>query len=154
MILKVGTFNSTGQRYRGHFSIWITNAIQEHLLSLQHMLAERVEIYGWINGNLYVPTKEVIGILPIPIAIRQSSGMAEHVQTVSKRQRHHFLAAMQGTRKPVLPIHSPPERQLFHKLMKADPSFSPQHGEPRWKEAVKVWNANADESNDISYKVC
>jgi len=25
--------------------------------------------------------------------------------------------------------------------------------EPRWREAIKVWNAKANESHDISYKV-
>jgi hypothetical protein len=38
--------------------------------------------------------------------------------------------------------------------MNTDPFFSPQNGEPQWKEAVKIWNVNADRSDNISYKVC
>jgi len=117
------------------------------------MFVKPVEISGWINGNFYTPTKEVIGILPIPNDIRLSSGMAEYIPAIDRKQKHHFLASMQGTQKPVLPIHTLSERNLFRHLLKTEPSFSPQNGEPQWKAAVKIWNAWADKTQDISYKV-
>jgi hypothetical protein len=33
-------------------------------------------------------------------------------------------------------------------------AFSPKSGEPRWRDAVKIWNQNADRMDDVSYKVC
>ncbi|EDR10701.1 uncharacterized protein LACBIDRAFT_324541 [Laccaria bicolor S238N-H82] len=104
--LLTGTYNSTGQRYRGHYSIWITNSIQEHLISLQDTLVDPIQISGWVNGNLYTPTTEVLGILPIPDIVRTSSGMA-----------------------------------------------IPTSGEPKWQEAVKVWNATSDQTTEIYYKL-
>lgn len=123
-------------------------------MALQHVLAEPIVISGWVNGNLYMPTKEIIGILPIPAETRLLSGMAEYVTPLadSKHRKYQYLAAMQGTRKAVLPVHSPSERKLFHKLTSHD-SFSPRNGEPRWRDAVRIWNAEAIESDDISYKV-
>jgi len=72
-------FNLTGQRYHGHFSPWITNAIQEHLLTLQDILRKPTQVSSWMNGNFYIKTDEVIGILPIPDEIRLSSGMAGYM---------------------------------------------------------------------------
>jgi hypothetical protein len=149
----MGTYNSTGQHYHGHFSIWITNQLQELQVSLQDMFVNPAPISGWVNGNLYVPTTEEIGILPIPEEIRTTSGMAGYVPTMDGDQQHWFLAAKQGTRKPVLPVHTPAEKELFRELMNHDSSFSPQSGEPRWRDAVKIWNVNADRKDNISYKV-
>ncbi|KAJ7921075.1 hypothetical protein B0H13DRAFT_2418703 [Mycena leptocephala] len=45
--LLVGTFNSTGQRFKGHYSIWLTNEIQELLSSLEHCLIDPILLTGW-----------------------------------------------------------------------------------------------------------
>lgn len=151
---KTGTYNTTGRHYRGHFSIWITNQLQEHLITLQDMFNEPVQIGGWVNGNLYTPTSESFGILPIPDDIRLSSGMAPFVpSTCDSSQQHWFLASKQGTRKPILPVHTKEEHQLFKSLLKHDPSFTPQTGEPNWRAAVKVWNSYADRTGNVYYKV-
>jgi hypothetical protein len=102
---------------------------------------------------LYVPTSEVIGILPIPPNIRDESNMASYHHPSDRHQKHWFVASMQNTRKPVLPIHTTAEYQLFHSLKKSHPAFSPQSGEPQWTEAVKEWNRQADQRNDVYYKV-
>ncbi|EKM74532.1 hypothetical protein AGABI1DRAFT_95562 [Agaricus bisporus var. burnettii JB137-S8] len=151
--LLTGVYNSTGQRYRGHCSIWVTNEIQELLISLQEMFIQPTLISGWVNGNLYVPTTEVIGILPIPEDIRGQSAMAPYVHSANSQQKHSFIASMQGTRKPVLPVHTHAEEQYFRSLMNSDPSFSPQSGEPKWNEAVQVWNANAESRDGVYYKL-
>jgi hypothetical protein len=111
-------------------------------------------IGGWVNGNLYVPTAEVIGILPIPDDVRELSAMAPYVHSSTNHQKYSFIASMQGTRKPVLPVHTASEEQYFRTLMNTDPSFSPQSGEPHWGEAVKVWNSNAEVQDGVYYKVC
>ena len=111
-------------------------------------------ITGWINGNLYVPTKEVFGILPVPADVRADCGMQKFNRLFDSKQPHHFLALMQGTRKPVLPIHSIPEQHLFSKLMREEPIFSVSNSGPIWKEAAKLWNRIADTNKEISYKVC
>jgi hypothetical protein len=81
------------------------------------MLIDPCLMTGWVNGNLYQETKEVAGILPIPDELRSRSGMGSFMKSLHSKQPNHFLASMQGTRKPVLPIHNPEERELFQKLM-------------------------------------
>jgi hypothetical protein len=102
------------------------------------------EITGWVNGNYYVPTTETLGILPIPLEIRESSGMASYVSgpisniktgEKKKRQRHDFLAQMQGTRKPVLPIHTNAEKLMFRTLMKNREFNPPNVSEPPWNRS-------------------
>lgn len=80
--------------------------------------------------------------------------MTPYIGALDKAQKHNYLAQMQGTRKPILPIHTATEKQLFRQLMNSDPVFSPERGEPRWREAVKIWNTNADRFDDVYYKVC
>lgn len=118
------------------------------------MLVHPIQISGWVNGNLYTPTTEVLGILPIPDTVRTSSGMAMYVPLAGKDKKYQFLAKMQGTRKPVLPIHTAAEKQHFHQLITSNSAFSPTSGEPKWQEAVKIWNATADQTAEIYYKVC
>lgn len=79
--------------------------------------------------------------------------MASYTSSLDSKQRHHFLAEMQGTRKPILPIHTPSEKQLFRHLMQESKEFNSKSTGPNWKEAVKVWNRHADETDDIFYKV-
>ena len=112
-----------------------------------------MRLTGWVNTNLYVQTTEVLGVLPIPANIRTESGMADYQPEIDSKQKHHFLAKMQGTRKPVLPVHSTAEHSLFRELMNTSPEFNRQGG-PNWKKAVKVWNRHADVTAAISYKVC
>jgi len=61
---------------------------------------------------------------------------------------------MQGTCKPILPIHTTAEKQLFHQLITSNSAFNPTSGEPKWQEAVKIWNATSDQTAEIYYKVC
>ncbi|KAJ3840970.1 hypothetical protein F5878DRAFT_672230, partial [Lentinula raphanica] len=73
--LRVGTFNSTGQPWKSHYSIWLTNELHEMLLTLRsnNLIPEipnGIIPAGWVNGNFYLPTTEVTGILPIPEKIR------------------------------------------------------------------------------------
>ncbi|KAF8867530.1 hypothetical protein CPB84DRAFT_1859325 [Gymnopilus junonius] len=151
--LLTGTYNSTGQHYHGHFSIWTTNHLQELLTTLQDMLIDPTHISGWVNGNLYVPTTEILGILPIPEDIRRDCDMAPYDPLLHRSQQHYFLAEMQGTCKPILPIHTSAEKQLRQELINSNSAFSPISCEPRWSDAVKIWNSKAEEHAKVSYKV-
>jgi len=81
------------------------------------------KLYGRqdIRYNLYVPTTEEIGILPIPEEIHTSSGMAGYVPALDRDQQHWFLAEKQGTCKPILPIHTSAEKELFRELITTIP---------------------------------
>ncbi len=83
--------------------------------------------------------------------------MAEFIPTDTssrKNQPHLYLARMQGTRKAILPVHTPAERDLFSKLMATNNAFNSPSTGPTWKLAVKVWNERADIESDVYYKVC
>ncbi|KIK00659.1 hypothetical protein K443DRAFT_99931, partial [Laccaria amethystina LaAM-08-1] len=92
-------------------------------------------------------------ILPIPDTVRISSGMAMYVPLAGKDKKYQFLAKMQGTCKPVLPIHTTAEKQLFCQLITSNSSFSPISGELKWQEAVKIWNSASDQTAEIYYKL-
>ena len=90
--LQVGTLNGTGQTYRGHFSIWLTDEIQDRYEYLDDVLISSPQVTGWVNGSLYKQTSEVSGILPIPEDIHQHSGMAKFVPLPpdNKKQHHQY----------------------------------------------------------------
>lgn len=121
---------------------------------LHDVLKNPVEIRGWVNGNLYVPTSERMGILPIPEDVWHSSGMAKFSPVLNdQKQAHRYLAQKQGTRKAILPVHTPTEIDLFRHLMEANPAFNSTSSGPIWKLAVKVWNEIADREDGVFYKV-
>ncbi len=132
----------------------MTNELQEKLIFLQDVLINPCLITNWVNGNLYQRSSEVFGVLPIPADIMLKSGMSGYNASVDYKQHHHFLAAAQGTRKPVLPVHTPDEKKLFTQLMRSDQAFNSTTALPNWNEAVKVWNRYAEVNAHVSYKVC
>ncbi|KAJ3553058.1 hypothetical protein NP233_g12733 [Leucocoprinus birnbaumii] len=120
--LLVGTFNSSGKRWDGHFDIWIINELDELLAYVEDTypgtnITRRPE---WINGNLYAQTTEVSGVLPIPSHICEKSGLTKFIPSLDLKRRHAHLAALQGTQRPVLPGQ-------------------------KWDDAVVVWNRTASE---------
>lgn len=128
------------------------NSLQERLLYLDNVLEKPMEIKGWVNGNLYIQTKERLGIVPLPADIRKLVGMADFNPLSDRKPQHGYLAQMQGTWKAILPVHTAAEIALFHRLMEKNESFNSRVSGPRWSDAVKVWNEEADKSNDIFYK--
>lgn len=110
-------------------------------------------ITGWVNGNLYTSTNETIGIIPVPPDIRESSGMAEFNPNLDHNRKHHYLASKQGTRKAILPVHTPAEHALFKHFMKTDDAFGTRSKGPIWPQCVQVWNTYADTHEDVYYKV-
>ncbi|KAJ7099008.1 hypothetical protein C8R44DRAFT_748066 [Mycena epipterygia] len=147
--LLVGTYNSTGQRYRGHDCIWLTNQIQEMQALVGELVPDsRPTLSNWINGNLYIPTSEVsvFGLLRVWV---------NTTQVLTQNSVINFLASHQGTRKPVLPVNTPEERQLFTQLMSKETAFNSTTAGPNWTQGVKIWNRKAEYfvNDRVSYKV-
>ncbi|KAF6754755.1 hypothetical protein DFP72DRAFT_1009356 [Ephemerocybe angulata] len=148
-----GTHNRTGGCYRGHFSPWIINDLQDLTISLQDVLAGPCDFPGHVNGTYYIQTSERIGVLPVPPAVRADGGMCEYNPSVDRRRKHHHLAMLQGVSKAILPVHTDQERDLFHALMQFHPVFNTPSGDPNWKQGVRVWNQYADTSESVFYKL-
>lgn len=70
----------TGKCYEGHFDFWLLNEHQQLLNSelTQELVPGSTPLAGWVNGNLYIQTTEVFGILPVPLNIQMSTGMIPH----------------------------------------------------------------------------
>jgi hypothetical protein len=151
---QVGTFNSTGKRFKGHFSIWITNELQELLSYVAVGLNNPKFLENWVNGNLYEPTNEVTGVLPVTEDVRNNAGMAVYDKLLDGKRPHHHLASLQGTRKAILPVCSEPEKDLFRQFMQhPDSSFGNFSSSISVMRGVQLWNRTADTRDNIFYKV-
>jgi hypothetical protein len=152
---QVGTLNSTGKRYSGHFDIWLINSLQEISAALgPRLLGNNFHREGWVNGNLYQSSGETFGIVPIPHDLREQFAMLpfDPLYTLETRSHHRFLAEKHNTRLAVIPIHSPPERKFFSTLMRNTSFFTPQMN-PQFVKLVRHWNQTAIGSPEIFYKV-
>lgn len=156
MIYKqVGTFNSTGQKFKGHDYIWLTNEIQELEITISSHYPNAASSTlqpAWVNGNLYKQTKEEIGILPLHPIILEKAGMQAYISSVDHKQKQWFIAQLQGTRKAVLPVHTIAERRLFNEFMLTCRVFYISRTELT-PEAVKLWNRKAETMPGVYYKV-
>jgi hypothetical protein len=153
--LALLNFNSTGRPFKGRSSIWVTNELQEMLILLQDVITEPIFLKGWVNGNFYVPTTEVAGILPIPASIREKTGMLPVQKELHSKQRHSFLARMQHTQKPVVPIHTSAEQKNFRDLIirSSSKGKSDLTSEKAWENITCAWNDHANVHTELSYKV-
>jgi hypothetical protein len=104
----------------------------------------------WVNGNLYVQTTEVFGILPIPDPVQAFSGILKYDEQI-KPQQYAYLASKQATRFAVLGVHTSDEKTLFSRFMLTEPVFMKEGG-PDWPTAVRKWN-EASNGRNIFYKV-
>ncbi|KIK55784.1 hypothetical protein GYMLUDRAFT_1017370 [Collybiopsis luxurians FD-317 M1] len=134
--LHVGTFNSSGKKFCGHDYIWLTNEIQELEITIANHYPEfEPSPLTWVNGNLYQPTNEVLGVLPLPSSVLEMAGIQPFVPGLDNKKKQGFLAQLQGTRKAVLPVHTVQD----------------------WTElspgAVKIWNRHVETMPDAYYKL-
>ncbi|KAJ7185978.1 hypothetical protein C8R46DRAFT_1208069 [Mycena filopes] len=150
--VRVGHFNSTGHRYIGHDSIWLLNEIQE----LEITLGERYHCNPvqllWVNGNLYTKSEQTAGIIQIPKSTCELVEMQPFNEETDANQKQAYLAKMQGTRKPVLPVHTIAEKQLFSELMRTSPTFQ-KCSTSISLAAAEIWNARAENTAEIYYKL-
>ena len=138
--------------YKGHFDVWLINKLQMLLEATHHLIPDQQTLTGWINGDLYTPAGETIGILPVPDSIRATADIQSYNQAEDFKNKHGYLAKQQGTKFAVVSVHSTQEKVLFKKFMQEDPSFTGTNSSPDWKKAVIVWNRKAD-GKEIFYKV-
>ncbi|KIK52649.1 hypothetical protein GYMLUDRAFT_179947, partial [Collybiopsis luxurians FD-317 M1] len=92
---------------------------------------------------------EVFGILPIPEALREKSGMVQYNESIHRSQTHWYVASCQQTQRPIFPIYTPHEQELFRKLISSHTGSS----EPPWEQIVRSWNASANQDSMLSYKL-
>jgi len=103
---------------------------------------------GWINGNLYAPTKERLGIVPVPSRLLQEADM-EPFQNSGQRMQHRYLAQNQGAKFAIIPICTVEEKRLYAKLRQDLPSM--QNND--YVAAAKIWNQKYANGTDCFYKV-
>src|SRR5262245_1163908 len=144
--------NRTGVMYKSHFDVWLINRLQMLLESTCHLIPDQQTLTGWINGDLYTPANETIGIVPVPDSIRAAAEIQSYHHTENFKNKHGYLAKQQGTKFAVISVHSTEEKVLFKKLMQEDFNFTATNSPPDWKKAVIVWNRKAD-GKEIFYKV-
>jgi hypothetical protein len=122
------------------------------LESTKHLIPDHQTLTGWINGDLYTPAGETIGILPVPDSIRATADIQSYNHTEDFKNKHGYLAKQQRTKFAVVSVHSTQEKVLFKKLMQENPNFTGTNSSPDWKKAVIIWNRKAD-GKGIFYKV-
>ncbi|KAF8166461.1 hypothetical protein K438DRAFT_1775139 [Mycena galopus ATCC 62051] len=148
----VGHFNSTGHKYLGHDSIWLLNEIQELEITLgEHYDCLPAQL-AWVNGNLYKKTEQTAGIIQIPKSVRELVRIQPFNPETDSNQKQSYLAKMQGTRKPVLPVHTLAEKREFADLMRTSPTFQ-KCSTSISLAAVEIWNQKAESTTDIYHKL-
>lgn len=125
--------------------MWLINRLQLLLEATHHLIPEPQKLTGWINGDLYTPAGERIGILPVPDSIRATADI-ESYHPGDGNFRHAYLAQQQGTKYAVVSIHTTAEKALFKKMIQGGAEF------PDWTKGAKAWNREAN-GQDIFYKV-
>ncbi|KAJ7205539.1 hypothetical protein GGX14DRAFT_568874 [Mycena pura] len=150
--LTVGHFNSTGRKYAGHDSIWLSNKIQELEITLGEHYQMAPTALPWVNGNLYRQSEQTVGIVRIPQSVCAMVDIHPFRESHDLKQKQVYLARMHGTRKPVLPVHTVAEKKLFTKLMLTSTSFQKSQTSIS-TEATIEWNRLAAENEDVYYKL-
>jgi len=109
---------------------------------------------GWLNGDKYLRSAELFGILPLPSPTQTHLGLLPFHSEFAKKKKtkHTYLARQQGTRIAVLPIHTKAERWLFSFLVSETHSLFAGPREPNWKVVAMRWAGHSD-GISIFYKV-
>ncbi|KAG6821896.1 hypothetical protein H0H92_000295, partial [Tricholoma furcatifolium] len=92
-----------------------------------------------------------MGITVIPESVRAQSGMQAYVEEADKKQPQAYLAKMQGTCRPILPIHTM-EKKLFNQLMRECDEFRSSTSSIK-PGGVKIWNRYAETEDNVYYKL-
>ena len=155
--MKVGTLNRTGKPYIGSYDIWNKNKISDLLDILVCRFTTPPKDLGpggWVNGNKYVRSQESFGVLPIAEEVQTKLGMLVYHPAYAStlKIRYPYLAARQGTRTTVVPIHTKAERILFKMLVHEKDGLFAGEREPNWDTVAVRWAGHSDGIN-IFYKV-
>jgi hypothetical protein len=131
----------------GHFDVWLTDREQSLLEQTHHLMPDSPTISGWVNGDLYTPAGETVGILLIPDLTCAAADIQSYTED---KMKHAFLARQQGTKYAVISVHTTEEKVLFKTLMQDHLGNS--GSTPDWKKGVLLWNQSAN-GKTIFYKV-
>ncbi|KAH0580185.1 hypothetical protein H2248_001707 [Termitomyces sp. 'cryptogamus'] len=85
-------------------------------------------------------------------SLQVEAGMLEFVKSTDAAQKQAYLAKMQGTQRPILPINTVAEQNLFNQLMQECDDFCSLTTSIKLS-AVKIWNHYAEAEDDIYYKL-
>ncbi|KAJ7194292.1 hypothetical protein GGX14DRAFT_378125 [Mycena pura] len=146
--LTVGHFNSTGRKYAGHDSIWLSNKIQELEITLGEYYQIAPTALPWMNGNLYRQSEQTVGIVRIPQAVCALVDIHPFRESHDSKQKQ----AQRDIHHTVLPVHTVTEKKLFTKLMLTSANFQKCQTSIS-TEATVEWNRLAAENEDIYYKL-
>lgn len=145
----VGTRNRTGHPYQDHFNLTLKNCLHLMLRSTQHLIPGQDVMTGWINGWLYSPTSERIGIAQVPERLRIAADMKPYVNEAMEGNPLQFLAKCQGTLYPITPIATNVEKQLFGDLKSSMESLKNND----FRTASTLWNNMYVDGKNVHYKV-
>jgi hypothetical protein len=139
--------------FSGHLDVWLTNQEQQLLERTKHLVPDSAMLLGWVNGDLYTPAGETVGIHPIPDSIRAMADMQSFNPAVTDDSlKHKFLAKQQAARYAVISVHTIEEKLLFKKLMQERVDLQQGASTPDWKQVAQLWNQTAN-GKTIFYKV-
>ena len=86
--LPVGTPNHTGKKYSGHFDIWLYNHLQKIAEKTCDLIPDSQVIQVELTyGTIYVPTKKVFGILPVPDNICAKTAMQPYISGNTEKKQ-------------------------------------------------------------------
>jgi hypothetical protein len=60
-----------------------------------HLIPDSQTLTGWFNGDLYSPTNEIIGILPVPDSIHITADIESYQHNLDGKNKHSYLARQQ-----------------------------------------------------------
>ncbi|KAG6896938.1 hypothetical protein C0992_005144 [Termitomyces sp. T32_za158] len=149
MIRWFGAFNATPE-----FALeLLRDYVLYHNLKLLDVVSTRFsskppDFYpgGWVNGDNFVRSTEVFGILPLPLDLRNKLGMLVYHPDFAHevKIRHQYLALRQDTRVAILPVHTQDERGLFKLFVAEANGLFSGRSEPNWYQVAEQWNNHAN----------
>jgi hypothetical protein len=146
---KVGALNHCDIAYKGHFDVWLTNHLQRLLDETWHHIPDSQALMGWVNGDLYSLTNEIIRIVPVPDSIWVTADIEGYQHNLNCKNKHLYLVRQQKTKFAVFSIHTTSEKQLFKKLIQENPAFNQTNASLDWKQGAKVWNRGANRQGKV-----
>lgn len=132
-----------------HYDTWIYDRLQivtRNLFGPQNMLFP-----DWINTQEFQVAESTVGIAKLSDKLREKCGMDEYNESdwpkEKSQKQMQFMAKQLGTKKPILPVHTKQERNLFKKL---EPRYVFKTEIP--DAMVKAWNVEASKTKGVYYK--
>jgi hypothetical protein len=130
-----------------HYDTWIYDRLQ--ILTRDLFGPENMLFPDWINTREFQVAESTVGIAKLSDSLREQCGMEEYNENdwPKEKSQMQFMAKRLGTKKPILPVHTRQERNLFNKL---EPRYIIKKEVP--DAMVKAWNEQASKTSGVYYK--